>query len=226
MEADPAIEMERAEVEEARAEMSRTIDEIEGRLTPSYMAGQARDNVIEAVGDAGSSLMDSVRQNPIPALVAGASIGYIVYRAFSVDRPARDNRRSSYAYEAGTDRTSGVRDAVDNVMRTSADAKDTLQEKVQETAQRTTEQSRMATSRVQATMRSNPLGSALVGLGVGAAIGLLLPRTQVEDNLMAPAAEPLRDRAEDVMEQVQQKAERVASTTAEAARDAVEKETS
>ena len=82
----------RDDIEQTRAAMSSTIDEIQGRLSPETLVDQARESVREAtigraeqvVNDAsdtarqaGSSLMDTIRQNPVPAAMAAFGIGWL-----------------------------------------------------------------------------------------------------------------------------------------------------
>ncbi len=76
----------RSDIEQTRADMSETLDTIQERLSPRTLATQAKATVYDATigrtqqaaGGAGSSLLDTVKQHPIPAALAGLSIGYLV----------------------------------------------------------------------------------------------------------------------------------------------------
>jgi ElaB/YqjD/DUF883 family membrane-anchored ribosome-binding protein len=82
----------RDEIEETRANMSQTIDAIQEKLSPERITEQAKDavreatvgrveqivdNASETVRDTGSSFVDLIKQNPIPAAMAAVGIGWL-----------------------------------------------------------------------------------------------------------------------------------------------------
>jgi ElaB/YqjD/DUF883 family membrane-anchored ribosome-binding protein len=79
------IERSRAEIERTRADMSETVDAIQGRLAPENIKEQAKDAVKEAtVGKAkgaGNSIVETVKENPLPAAITGLSLGWILMQA-------------------------------------------------------------------------------------------------------------------------------------------------
>ena len=92
---DPEAERIVTEIEETRSGMSHTIDEIGHRLQPQTIASEVSDKIREAtvgkvermVDDAGytaqqtgTTLMETVKQNPVPAALAGIGIGWLVLR--------------------------------------------------------------------------------------------------------------------------------------------------
>jgi hypothetical protein len=89
------IERTRAEIERTRADMSETVDAIQKRLSPENLKEQAKDRVKEAtVGraqEAGSGIVGTIRQNPMPAALTGIGLGWLLVSA----------RRQSAGQEAG-----------------------------------------------------------------------------------------------------------------------------
>ena len=108
---DENAEQLRAGIEDTRAEMSQTINEIQERLSPEHLMGQVKETVREAtigkvervmerVGEAtepareamgragtaiketGMSVADSMRRNPIPVALIGLGIGMLCVRSF------------------------------------------------------------------------------------------------------------------------------------------------
>jgi hypothetical protein len=92
---DPEAERIVSEIEGTRYEMTATIDEIGHRLQPQTIANEARDRIREAtvgkvermVEDAGqtaqqtkTTLVDTIRQNPVPAAMAAMGIGWLAMR--------------------------------------------------------------------------------------------------------------------------------------------------
>ena len=74
----------RRDIERTQREMSRTIDEIQHRLSPHYMMQRTKDSMREAGVNASRGFMDKVRDNPIPAAMVG--IGLFLLMRDSKDR--------------------------------------------------------------------------------------------------------------------------------------------
>jgi ElaB/YqjD/DUF883 family membrane-anchored ribosome-binding protein len=108
---DENTEQLRADIEDTRAEMSQTINEIQERLSPEHLMGQVKETVREAtigkvervmdkvadatepareaVGRAGTaiketgmSVADSMWRNPIPVALIGLGLGMLVMRSY------------------------------------------------------------------------------------------------------------------------------------------------
>jgi len=90
---DTDIEAQKQRIERTRAQMGSTIDAIEERLSPSRLAQEAKtavkdatvgqaqqavSNISDSASDFGGSIMDTIRQNPIPAALAGIGIGWLI----------------------------------------------------------------------------------------------------------------------------------------------------
>jgi hypothetical protein len=108
-EADDETSEIRAEIEQTRVEMSATIDAIQEKLSPQHLMDQAKETVREAtvgrvekmvseVNDTargfGGNFMESIKQNPVPAAIAGLSLGWLVMK--SLNRNNAPTRRYSY----------------------------------------------------------------------------------------------------------------------------------
>lgn len=101
----------RAQIERTRAEMGRTIDEIQTRLSPEYIKQQTQETIREATVEkvenmahtAGnkmnnwrSSAMQTVKENPIPAAMIGIGIGWLLF----TDTNGRDEEIRRGYYES------------------------------------------------------------------------------------------------------------------------------
>lgn len=95
-------------IRRTRARMSETIDEIEYRLSPDHMKREAKDFLYERVDEvrakvhptrlakqAGSKMKNTVKEHPVPSIIAGLSIGYLVMK--SREDPSAPPVRSRYA---------------------------------------------------------------------------------------------------------------------------------
>jgi hypothetical protein len=124
----------RVEIEQTRVEMSETIDAIQQKLNPATLAEQAKEavrdatvgkaermisNAGETAGSFGGGLVETIRRNPIPAALAGLSLGWLFmqsrkemtrrdfsYRAYS----GPERRYDSARFYGGTERRADWRD--------------------------------------------------------------------------------------------------------------------
>lgn len=120
---DPTEEQIIAEIEVTRTEMSGTIDEIGQRLNPQVVAEQAKEQLREAtvgrvekiVQDAGdtaqqtgNTIIDTVRENRVPAALAAVGIGWLALRMRDQQQTqrhgngARGAPRRSYPHDVAT----------------------------------------------------------------------------------------------------------------------------
>lgn len=100
------------QIERTRANMSETIDAIQDRLNPQRIGEQVRDQVREAtIGraehmvsdvtdsarEAGSSFVDMIRANPVPAALAALGLGWLWMKRPNSGASARHMRYGGYA---------------------------------------------------------------------------------------------------------------------------------
>jgi ElaB/YqjD/DUF883 family membrane-anchored ribosome-binding protein len=235
-------EIER-EIEETRNRMSQNIDELGDRLNPQNLKHEAKSAIRNAASDAvsnvgdqarrtGSRLVDVIRENPLPVIAVGAGVTWLLTQRSHSD--ISGDRMARYAY-TGPDRRQGegktgikgkVSGAVSEVKEKVSDAASGISERASGLAGETQERvgelrgkARVQTRRVKTNLEhaaeENPLMVAIGASIVGLALGLLLPETERENELMGPARDQLVDRAE-------RTAERVKDAATEAGRDVKE----
>ncbi|MFN2501407.1 MAG: DUF3618 domain-containing protein [Pyrinomonadaceae bacterium] len=112
--------------------------------------------------------------------------------------------------------TSTVRDGADSAYRAVSDGTTAIGEKLSTLGSATREQ-------YDHYMDVNPLAVGAVAMGLGAAIGFAIPRTQYEGQVMGDASKrvlsKVEDTARDAVSKVQDMAQQAASTIAEGAGD-------
>lgn len=86
------------DIERTRAEMSETVDAITARFQPEYIKEQAKEAIRDTARSAGTSMFDTIRDNPLPAAIAGMSIAWLFAHASSGDRRRDDRYGPSYGY--------------------------------------------------------------------------------------------------------------------------------
>lgn len=231
----------RAEIEHTRADMSETVDAIQERLSPESLKEQAKDRVREAtvgkVTGAGSTVVETIKENPLPAILTGIGLGWLFvsgrkrssgqprYRAGAYayppaydyapthDYPLHNGERRSDDSSAGQ----AIGQARDKVGETASQAQDKagqIADRTQDQASRLANQAQYQAKRAKSgferMLRENPLTVGTLAIGVGAAVGLAIPETAKEHEVMGETRDNLVDKAQEKAQETQQKVQRVA----------------
>lgn len=255
VDADPTEDQIVIEIEETRSDMSGTIDAIGHRLNPQTIAEQAREQVREAtvgrverlVEDAGqtaqqtsSSIIDTIRENPVPAALAAVGIGWLILRGreASSGNGGSGSGRSDYRYagssygyppyepgqrggESAGDRVSEagdqLRQRTDELGQQAQRAADDVAQRSQQALSQAQWQAERAATQAQRqfdrTLQESPLALGALAVGVGAAIGLAIPETRQERELMGQQRDQLVGQLEQAATQVLGEAEKTARET-------------
>lgn len=217
----------------------------------------AREVVSDAVSEAsdtakgvGSVIVETIKENPVPAALIGIGIGWLYMNAQKQGAPRR--YPGDYAYLPRYEEGSSVRETLGHAKDKVGDAAGQVQDKVgqvagqvqdkagqvagqvQEKAGQTVSQVRekagqltdQAQERAQAAVGSleqmveeNPLSVGAMALLLGAAVGLAVPETRKENQLMGEARERLVSQAGEKAQDVVDKAKSVAQEAVSAATD-------
>jgi ElaB/YqjD/DUF883 family membrane-anchored ribosome-binding protein len=217
------------DIERTRERMSSNIDELGDRLSPDNLKNQAREaisgkaqDVVSNVGDqarqTGSRVVDFITQNPLP--VAAVSLGAIWLFSLRNRSEVSGDRMARFAYTGPERREPDGRpslgrrlaDRAEHMKEKVSDATSHAGERASERAGELKERAREARGGFERMMQDNPLAVAVGAAVIGVALGLLLPETEREREMLGPARDRLGDR-------VQSTAERVKDATVEAGRD-------
>jgi hypothetical protein len=242
----------RDDIADTRARMGSTIDEIQDRLSPQNLVAQAKDaardatigRVQEMAGDVadtaretGSTLMDTIRENPVPVALTAIGMGWLL---FSARRQAADRREWEYRYgrpraydrrygngyyrndhssyqqqgqgnsrvEQMTDR---VQDAASKAGNQVQDTMSNVADKAGDMADYTQAQAQRVQGWFERTWNENPLLLAGGALVLGAIAGMAIPETPIEDRMMGDARDTVVQKAQGVAEDTVQKAKKAAT---------------
>jgi gas vesicle protein len=206
----------RADIEATRTRMGETLEELGTRLNPDRLKEQAKEAIHDATigrvqtmarntagkaADTGRRITDVIRDNPIPAAMVVAGLGWMIFGG---------KRNIAPQVQGVADRATEGATAIAATMSSTV-----------------SESARAGTQKVSGAFEENPLALGAVALAVGVATGFALPSTRREGELFGEAKESVVDRAKEIVsekkEQAQHVAERVVSeaktTVAAAARD-------
>jgi ElaB/YqjD/DUF883 family membrane-anchored ribosome-binding protein len=186
----------------------------------------AVSNVSEQARRTGSRLVEVIRENPLPVIAVGAGVTWLLTQRsrsdISGDRMARyaytgPERRQGESWQSGTgikgrvgEAVSGVKEkmteAAGGVAERAGELKDQAQERIGEFSGQARSKTRRLKTNLEHAAEEKPLVVAIGAAVVGLALGLLLPGTERENELMGPARDQLVDRAEKTVERTKEAA--------------------
>ncbi|HEY7094849.1 MAG TPA: DUF3618 domain-containing protein [Ktedonobacterales bacterium] len=275
----------RSDIEGTRANMSSTIDAIQEKLSPQRLTEQAKDavrdatvgrvqdmasNVTDTARETSATLMDTIRENPLPAALVGIGVGWLFLsarrRAAERDRwrpgyagyagygsrydgqdygryRARDygaygsssgsersangypyNRYGQYGgsqygspqpYQQENSKVGQMADAAKDKLSDAGDRAqdmtDTVKERASDMADQAQWQAQRARGWLERTWDENPLVVAGAALAAGTLVGLSIPSTDAEREMMGEASgnvlQKAADTAQDATQNVSEKAQ-------------------
>lgn len=210
---------------------------------------RVKEATVGKAQDAGSGIVDAIRKNPLPAALTGIGLGWLFANARkqnSYRPPYRDVTYRDAAYVEGYPPTSGAygyppryedegaggssavqaaeraRDKVGETAGRAQDKAGALASRTQDGASQLGDQARRAEDGFQRMFQENPLTVGALAVGVGAAIGLAIPETSKEHEVMGEARDNLVDKAQEKVQETQQKAQKVAEEAQSAAQQEAE----
>jgi ElaB/YqjD/DUF883 family membrane-anchored ribosome-binding protein len=234
------VEANRAEIERTRADMSETVDAIQNKLSPQNIKEQAKEQAKDTAKGAGSTIMETIRENPLPAVLTGIGLGWLFVsarRQSSEQTPYSGDRTYDYppTYElppryeeerapSGPSAGQALERTRDRAGETASQAQDRAgqvasraQSQVSQLSSRAQEQARRAGGGFQRMLQENPLAVGALAIGAGAAIGLAVPQTGKEHEAMGEARDTLVEKVQEKAQDAQQRVQRVAEEAQSAA---------
>ena len=170
-------QLERA-AERLRADLDRTLDALERKLSPSQLLDRSLAYLREHGGDMAVALGDSVRRNPVPILLTVAGLGWLIVSSVRTRNPidvtqadVRSGDESPYA-EPQPQHSRFHGRFHDRVAAARA-------------------RSRRAQYRAVSAVEERPFLFGGLAIAIGALLGAVIPSTQYEDKIVGQ----VRDRA-------------------------------
>lgn len=163
-----------------------------------------------------SKVIRTVKDNPIPFVLIGAGVGLLAYKVYS-----KPSNKQSWRYQAASpqdqaiDRSTGELGSrqFDAITEKASQSAHNAMEKVSATLQqgyaragdmmnqaygKADEYKDAAIDQYQTYLNDNPLALGAAALGLGAAIGLAIPSSRYEGELMGETRNELFDKAQNV----------------------------
>lgn len=223
---DESVDDIASEIEDTREEMTGTVQAIGDRLDPANIVQDAKEtvrdatvgrveqmtsNAMETATETGGGILELIRRNPLPAAMAAIGVGMLVMNR-SNGRTSQPHRyggwRDTDDYRAADGNGSGVTEqageTIDQVGQKASRVASDVRSTVGDLPDQVGTTARDVGGNAQRIVEENPLAVGAVAFAVGAAIGMALPTTDVERNVLGQAA----DRAINTAEQTAQQAVR------------------
>jgi ElaB/YqjD/DUF883 family membrane-anchored ribosome-binding protein len=168
--------------ERLRADLDRTLDALERKLSPSQLVDRSLAYLRDHGGDLAAAVGDSVRRNPVPILVTVAGLGWLIATAVRsrapIDVTPIDDAESD--------------DTLDDDLDEPADADPhTLRSRFDDRVAAARARTRQAQYRAVSAFEERPFLFGGLAVAVGALLGALIPSTEYEDKFVGQ----VRDRA-------------------------------
>lgn len=176
--------------DQIRADLERTLDALERKLSPSQLLDRSLAYLREHSGELTRSVGETVRRNPLPIMLAVAGIGWLVASTLrgrndsdALDAQARSADRSARQSKL-YDRVQAARERIDSSRAAAAS-------KFAQAAAVTRERTLRTQYQVVSAIEQRPILFAGLAVAIGALIGAAIPATEYEDRIVGQ----VRDRA-------------------------------
>jgi Protein of unknown function (DUF3618) len=202
----------RVEIERTREDMSETVEAIQEKLRPSNMVASAASATTERVKDmaydaastagewweesGGSRLIDKVRNNPLPTLLAGIGVAWLLMSdgGGRHDRAWRSRRRLPARNDAAGDYRSDIASDYRSQDYPRQESDRWRSDSMLSNPRRVVQQGRV---RFESMIRQYPLAVSAAAVIVGASLGAVVPETERENELMGEVRDDAVQRAQD-----------------------------
>ena len=190
------------EIERSRARVAADVNALSEKVSPEHLKEAAKQKAMEGVRSgidgvkrrsrrAGRSVLGAARSNPLPLLMVGAGFGWLLYNA------RRDPDSEGWH----------VRERMDGARERMNEARERTGKRLEHARERASERISKARTDAGHYMEENPLAMGAIALAVGAGVGLLLPTSRREDELLGPQRDRLIERTREAAHEIGEVAE-------------------
>lgn len=208
-------------VEDAVSSVSEKVQGMVGVATDR--TGDAADTGARTMNgskQAGRSLLDTVKQHPVPAAMAGIGLGWLFVSARQDNKSQQDiyyqPAYTHQAYDQGADQNQR-RDGTALPGQLAGQASDRVAQAANSTSRNVSQIGTKASSTARRSADSlgdlvqrNPLAVGAVTMGLGMLAGLAVPETEQENQMLGPAHDAVMERAGQLAQEKTQQAQNVA----------------
>lgn len=171
------------EVDQARARLGKTANELSNRLSPGELIDQALGMAREHGGEFGRNLGSQVKSNPMPMILTSVGISWMM---MSSDSKGEAHTHHASASSPAKDGRS-LKDALGDTAAKAQDTTAEVSDRVHGAGANVNESVQNARESLVHFYRDQPLIAGSLGIAIGAALGALVPPTEIEDDMLGEA---------------------------------------
>lgn len=174
------------EVDQARTRLGSTANELSDRLSPGELIDQAFAMAREHGGELGRNLGSQVKNNPMPMILTSVGLSWMMM----------SSGKNGAAYETSSDKEGGsFKDKIGGAAAKSRDKAGAVGDSVQDAGANLKQSAQNARESLAQFYRDQPLIAGSLGIAIGAALGALVPPTEIEDEQFGEARDHTVDAA-------------------------------
>lgn len=247
------------DIQGARDDMDQTLDSLNDRLSPRALINGLMDwfenrdsSSTESLARKPKQFARFVRDNPVPALLTGIGVAWLIAESQSEDDDEPDFHRYQVDDE-GPGVTAKLKDKLGDASDAVSSASSAARDKLSSAGDKIAEQGSRAKSaiksgaargrqsagqasdlvqrgyakagvRVKEAVDDYPLGFGAGFLGLGLLAGLLLPRSEAEDGWFGESADEIKDAVTDKGEELLERGKEVAGRVVDEAAHEAERQ--
>lgn len=195
--ADKSPEQLEREVDQARSRLGRTASELSDRLSPGEIMDQALGMAREHGGEFGRNLGAQVKNNPMPMILTSVGLTWMMMASGKngAAHPYVKHDMSTGKDGNGAGTASGLEDKAGAMGDRMHDAADNMKESMQGATEHAMESAQNVRDSLAHFYRDQPLIAGSLGIAIGAALGALVPPTEMEDDMFGDASDRSVDAA-------------------------------
>lgn len=179
------------EVDQARAQVGRTLNELSDRLSPGELLDQALGMAREHGGEFGRNLGAQVKNNPMPMILTSVGISWLMMSSGN-----KGAGQAADTYEANADKDGGsFMDALGDTAEKTRDKAAEAGDRVQSAGANVKESAQQVRESLVQFYSDQPLLAGSLGIAIGAALGALVPPSEIEDEVLGEASDHSVDAA-------------------------------
>lgn len=210
------------EADEVRRDMEQTVDQLANQFSPGELINQTFKKLQNGSGTAfAHNLSTQIQNNPIPALLAGVSLAWLMtaskraptqspstttHSAMGTGK-GKLSSATAHTRDSGRNMVDGVKEKQQQLSRSASDMKHRVSESSHHLMDSARSGAHTARSQYEHMLQEQPLVLGMLAIAAGAALGALLPRTEQEDRAIGETSDEQKDaikrRAEGLKEQAE-----------------------
>ena len=187
--------------ERIRADLDRTLDALERKLSPSQLLDRSLAYLRDHGGDMAVAVGDSVRRNPVPILVTVAGLGWLIATAVrsrpEIDVTPLDDSEIDDAIDDELDEDELDESSFD---QSAYGEPHTLRSRFDDRMAAARARTRQAQYRAVSALEDRPLLFGGLAVAIGALLGAIVPSTEYEDKFVGQVRDRAVERAKEMGE--------------------------